>query len=409
MDRPFAKLLIVAALSFYSTSGVAQSLCFHRDDNRRMSYDVFQISFPPKFDVQAGDYAKESPVYPASDYATISMKSLRDMSAPSRSGLSFRKHYLLWANRCIHIAGTTPNEEACRNTMRTKGNGYPEMIRGDLKDQLRTAYSTYAKADACTLISASKVLGEPQAVLEAAAEADGLELVTAGASERERLKATARSVTSKAGESTNYLVDVCVVEPDVLASDTAGIVLDYEVWDSRTPAEAVSLMKRLRDLLHKHGKTFIVTTNPIPRPPNGISGESAREILDLADGFATTIASGASPGNPSTNARRRERQRSVVEDYRLQLGELTDHGKHPLSAKQKAKLIWNISLFDTQLDEARELHDEFKQQGYRGVMIFRNFVRQGGACSRTENQVTSCLTLGACDGKFGSLRSSAAP
>jgi hypothetical protein len=409
MDRPLAKLLIVAALSFYSTSGIAQSLCFQRDDNRRMSYDVFQISFPPKFSPQAGDYADDSPVYPASDYATISMKSLKEMSPASKSGFSFRKHYLLWANRCIHIEGTTPSEEACRNTVRTKGNGYPEMLRGDLKDQLRTAYSTYAKADACTLISASKVLGEPQAVLEAAAKADGLELVTAGASERERLKAVARSVTAKNGESTNYLVDVCVVESNVLASDTAGIVLDYEVWDSRTPVEAISLMTRLRDLVHKHGKTFIVTTNPIPRPPNGISGESARAILDLADGFATTIASGASPGNPSTYARQRDRQRSVVEDYRLQLAELTDRGKHPLSAKQRAKLIWNISLFDTQLDEARELHDEFKRQGYRGVMIFRNFVRQGGACSRTENQVTSCLTLGACDGKFGSTRSSAHP
>ena len=39
-------------------------------------------------------------------------------------------------------------------------------------------------------------------------------------------------------------------------------------------------------------------------------------------------------------------------------------------------------------------------------MIFRNCVRQGGACSRTENQVTSCLTLEACDGEFASMRSS---
>ena len=75
-------------------------------------------------------------------------------------------------------------------------------------------------------------------------------------------------------------------------------------------------------------------------------------------------------------------------------------GASPLTEEMKEKIIWQVSLFDTQLAEAKWLHDEIKKQKYRGISLFRNFVRQGGACSRPVNQLIACLGFGACDGEF---------
>ena len=112
-----------------------------------------------------------SPAYPASDYATTSLRALQE--AGGAEGSTFRKHYLLWANRCIYLKDITPSPEACRNTARTKGNGYPAMTLGALDTQLRAAYSTYERANACTFVSAMVLLGENREAIAAKARAAG--------------------------------------------------------------------------------------------------------------------------------------------------------------------------------------------------------------------------------------------
>jgi hypothetical protein len=394
----FALLLALGALS---SAAVADVDCFRWADNRKLQFDVFQVGAPPRDNEPTQAWEDfGSPVLPASDFVTKSVGALNAVRT-SEQGISFRKHYLLWANRCIFINGVTPTREDCRNVSRTKGNGYPSMALGaTLSDQLRAAFSTYAKANACTILNAMKVLGEDQATLAAKARAANIALMTRP--DHGELNRLAQSVQVGRGQPARYVVDICVVESQAIARDVAGILVDYEVFDGRTPAETLGFLRELKRVAAQHGKTLIVGTNPLPRPPNGIGETNIREILEVVDGFAVPITSGGSPGNTASEVPTRARRQSPVDDYRHQLAIIT--GNAPLEDRLRRKLLWNMSIYDLHPAEARELHETFRAQGYRGIMIFRNYVKTGGACSRPENQTIACLAFGDCDGRFGSDR-----
>jgi hypothetical protein len=381
--------------------------CFEKKDNQRLMYDVFQISAPPRYSAKADDFPSTSPYYPATDYATTSARTLRNQPVVGAGSAKFRAHYLLWANRCIFMKDVTPDTNACRNTTRIKGNGYPTMAVGrPLAEQLRTAYSTYTKANACTMIGAMYALGEGSGEIEKKARTAGVTIVT-NARDQAALASIARTVTAGAGRqatTAKYLVDTCVVEPETMGPNAAGIVLDYEVFDDRTPSEALAFLREMRELTRRHGKTLIVATNPLPREQNGIDVSNVRDILEIVDGLALPISSGATPGNSDIALTRQERKFSPIDSYKTQVGVLTDNGRALLGRSARGKVIWNVSLHDTKLAEARHIREEVLSQGYRGVMIFRNYVKQGGVCSRPANQVTACLAFGDCDGTFGSDR-----
>jgi hypothetical protein len=402
-----ARFALVAGLGFMFLAGAAraQGDCFARSDATKLKYDVFQISSSPKYLPAQKDFIERSPWYPATDYAMTSIPMINRQGETSASGLTFRRHYLLWANRCINFKGLTPDLDSCRNTTRVKGNGYPGLIGHGkpLAEQLRTAFSTYAKADACTLISAHALIDGDWTAMEAKAKAVGLTLVP-GDTDRTKLAAMARQVEAGNGTKTRFLVDICIPETQPMGSTGAGIVLDYEVFDGRRPESVTALFRDLAAITRSRGKTFIVVTNPLPREPNGIVASNVRDVIDVVDAFAPTITTGATPGNPDILLKEKPRTISPMDDYRRQIGVLTDSGRATLTKAQRAKIIWNISLFDTGLPEAKFFHDEIIAQGYRGLMIFRHFTKQGGSCSRAANQITSCLAFGACDGRFGGDR-----
>jgi hypothetical protein len=379
--------------------------CFERNDSQRLAFDVFQLSSPPPHSDNKRDYADRGPMYPATDFATAQNRHLRSRSPVSATGFKYRKHYFLWANRCLYLNGVTPDHNACRNPKLTKGNLYPGMpLVGPMNDQLRTVYSTYKKANDCTLLSVRGILGEKWEAISADALSAGL-VATPATADRGKLASMARVVpVGVPAEQMTLLVDVCVIDPEAASDDTAGIVLDYEVFDNRTPTEALAFFRELQALVRQHGKTLIVNTNPLPRDANGINATNAREILNIVDGFAPTITSGATLGNPDTRLTKHSRKLSPIDSYRLQLDVLTDNGRAPLSLAMRQKILWSISLFDLELPEAKQLHDEIVAQKYRGIMLWRNYVKQGGACSRGNNQVTACLALGECGGSFGATR-----
>jgi len=388
------------ALSALSSSVVAEVDCFRWSDNRKLQFDVFQIGAPPRH--TESTHAREdagSPVLPASDFVTKSVVMLNGAKSGEHE---FKKHYLLWANRCIFMNGYTPNTESCRNTTRTKGNGYPSMSLGrTLSDQLRAGFSTYAKANTCTILNAMKVLGESEGALIARAKAANVTLIAQGTAPSE-LNRLAQTVAAGNGKRARYLVDICVLENQPIARDVAGIVLDYEVFDGRTPTETLSFLRELQTIVKQHSKTLIVATNPLPRPPNGIDETNIHAILNLVNGFAVPISSGGSPGNSVSEVPSRPRRQSPVDDYKKQLAIIA--ASTPLDDSVKQKLLWNVSLYDLKLAEAKELQAIFKAQNYHGIMIFRNYVKPGGSCSRPENQTIACLAFGDCDGYFGRER-----
>lgn len=377
----------------------AQPDCFRLEDNKRTPFEVLQIAKPPRFVARQNDYLETSPYYPATTFATTTASALSQPLQRGASGVFFERSYFQWVNRCIQIPGETPSLTACRNQNRSKGNLYVGIPPGTLKTQVRPLFSTYAKANACTIAQINAVLGRPKNELGSAGRKAGI--VVLSNQEIAAIASHARTVTTADGESQTALVDVCVYDSDRLAPDVGAIVLDYEVWDYRTTSEVVAFLREIRTSVADAGRKLILYTNEIPRPANGLTSDSIRAVLAEVDSFAPTLWTGATKGNLDMGLRARHRSRSLWESYIDQLAVLTDNGARPLTANENAKIIWNISLFDINLDDARRLHEEFRHRKYRGIAIFRNYVKQGGSCSRPENQLTACLALGECGGDFG--------
>jgi len=377
----------------------AQSNCFTQADNKLLTLDVFQIYAPPEYSAGGREALVPAAGYPGTDYAT----SMNRLTAELPRGAPYRRYYMLWANRCAFVEGQTQSFEDCRNVSRTKGNGYPKMVGGPLSQQVRTIFTSYRKANLCTILSARKALGESLAVVTEEGRRHDLRVVEANAGLQPTALARKEMVGRPASPQT-VITDTCIVEEESVAPDVQGILLDYEVFDYRSPAEATAFLRDLHKAVASYGKKLIVNTNPLPRAPNGMTEESAREILGVVDGLIPTISSGASLGNPAIGLASKQRQSDPIENYHAQLKVLTRNGTSPLTASERSKVSWNISLFDTTLDEARFFNDETRKQGYRGVMLFRNFVKLGGACDLPSNQVIACLTMGSCDGHFGAGR-----
>jgi len=394
------------ALCSYGNAAADAQDCFSRSDNRRLKFDVFHISKPPVHNPGLKEEDQRSPYFPGTDYATSTPADpQRPAVSPNGAAPAMRRHYLLWANRCIFMPGITKNPEECRNTRSPKANSYPGII-GDarpLSEQVRAAFSTYAGANACTLIQAGAAIGKEWNQLKSWGTAAGIavEKSTAG---KEALNSHVRSVRLADGKTSTYLLDVCVVDQTLMSPDTQGIALDYEVFDNRTPREVVGFFSKLSGLLHEGHKTLVVTTNPLPRPPNGLDATNVVDVLNTVDGLATAISSGATAGNPNISSQPRARTMSPIDDYHRQLKVLTDNGRRQLTREQARKIVWTVSLYDTSLQEGKFLHDEIVARGYRGILLFRHYVKQGGACSRESNQLTACLAFGECTGRFGATR-----
>lgn len=399
----------LALLSVMVASGVAPGSsadatgeCFSREDNKRLSYEVFQVSAPPAYSVALGDYAPTNPAYPGSHFITAWMERLYGPSTAGGSRLHFRKSFLFWVNRCVYLPGITPDIGSCGNVNRNKGNGYFDIVKDASGRQVRPVFSNYAKANACTYLQLNRVLGDfSQALAHAATKAG---LVLWDGSNRTELPRLARDVKMSNGEVMPYFVDVCILEARALPSDADGVVLDYEVWDERTADNTLETVRQLSSLAHQKGKELQVSMSPIPRAPNGIDASNIRDIVIATDGVIIAISTGSTLGNESIRFAPRGRTLSHFESYRNQVAVLTDGGRIPLTQELKSKIAWNIGLYDIKLEEARQLHDEIKKQGYRGIMISRAFMKQGGACTRQENQITACLALGDCSGRFGAER-----
>ena len=397
-------LLALALCTGIQTPSSAQD-CFNRSDNRRLKFDILQISTPPIYEPKLREEEQQSPYYPGTDFASTSIGVLQRATPAMAGGQPTRQYFLLWANRCVFLPGITKSVEECRNTKSGKGNSYPGIIGEGrpLNEQLRAGFSSYDKADTCTLINAGSAIGKDWSQLTSWADAAGI-VLRKNLADKEALATHARTVRLADGTTSNYLLDVCVVDGRQLPSDTKGIALDYEVFDYRSPKEVVHFISRLSSLLREADKDLVLVTNPLPRKANGLDSTNIIEVLKQVSALVVAISTGATEGNPNISYRPRARTISPMDDYRRQLKVLTDDGKHELTREQAGKVFWSISLYDTALSEARALHEEILARKYRGIMIFRHYVKQGGACSRDVNQLTACLAFGECDGNYGLAR-----
>ena len=225
------------------------------------------------------------------------------------------------------------------------------MRTGPLEGQVRPLFTTYAKANACTVAQIAAVLGRPHDDIAASGRKAGIRVLANR--DTDAIAAQARRVTPADGRPQTALLDTCVLDSDRLANDVGAIVLDYEVWDDRTPGEVVTFMRELRAIVAHSGRKLVLNTNPLPRAPNGLIAGHVRAVLAEVDGFAPTLSSGATKGNADIGLSAKERTHSPWQSYVDQLAVLTGNGAHALTAAERAKIIWNVPLYDMSLDEAR--------------------------------------------------------
>ena len=396
MKMAFPLYLIFIVFSLLSLASPANGAenCFTRADSNSLKFEIFQQAPPPAYNDHKKDYPDSSPFYPVTSYASGNAESLGTLSGKSSSGFHFGKQYFLWGNRCIFMKGITPSAEDCRNVKIFKGNYYSNIIKHTDGKQLRPAFSSYERANRCTILQAERMLGQSRAELSKKSKG----LILWDNADQIPLASLAKSAVLSNGTKGNYLLDVCILESTPMASDAIGIFIDWEVQDFRTASEALAFFKELKGVVATKGKELNIFTNDLTTggPKNGLDSTNIRQIIDLVSGFAPVVWSGATAGKQEVNLKPFPRRWSFIEGWERQFNLITNSGNLPLSKEEKKKIILATSIFDMKLDEAKVLNGEVMKNQYRGFVFWRNFAKLGGDCKRPENRVVACLALGRC-------------
>lgn len=392
--------------------------CFIKEDLFLQEHVVSVFANP----ASRGFWPETSPYYPGNIFTGRPTSELPEFSSSAK----LESLHQLWANRC-HFVQTaqeaehqTASENDCKKMAFVSAGNESLGVRGR-----QVIFSTYKKANACTMIQARRLLrGDTDANLSLVAKRFGLEFLPRQEdmeqyweTKKEKITIASLKDSPLSGE---FLVDKCIA-PTNGRSPAGGISLDYEVSDDRPPALATSLLGSLGKLAHSQNKKVFVFTNPIAGESNsyGIDRNNFRRILSYVDMISINLATGAGKGvegNPQMGIPSRPDRPAVrthLESLESILAEIeyTKSGKRPFTQEEQKRIMWGVGLFYTDLNDAKLLYQKlFVDNKYGGVAIQRAFVPQGGVCDRTEqhinktvqvNQVIACLSFGVCDGNFG--------
>ena len=321
----------------------------------------------------------------------------------------------------------------------TNGNDNPFVPQND-PTYPRVMFSSYHKADVCTKLQLRRIssaIASDNATLAPIAKKASLKLYdlsdTTLSNPVDRRLAQTVKVN---GLTKSYFVDLCVLAPVGVSDDTKGIVIDWEVQDNRDPGDVTKFVESLSAIAHRNGRQLILMTNDlftsqgirngVRYSHNGLDATNIPRIVKSIDGFAPINWSGASLGAAS-GVPPSVRKTDFASDWCAQEKIMN------LSPAQKSKIILNVSLLDLQmnatsnsnspcgnlpktLNEPQWIHDRVVNQGYGGIIFWRNGVAQGGTCDSTffppnnlfppqaVNQSIACLVFRKCDGNYSSTR-----
>ncbi|MBL6749553.1 MAG: hypothetical protein ISP90_03490 [Nevskia sp.] len=345
--RPWGGALLAAC----GTLPAHAETCFDAASNRSLQFEVFQQAPPPASAQARYDY------YPLSAAASM---DLARINAAAASGIGM--YYFLWANRC------QPADRGGGCGWARKGNVVFPPLRGP-GGETRTYFSGHEQADACTLAQATRALGASEA--EAVAEAA-----------KSQVRAYANGPGVPALRRGERLVDVCPLPVQPLRSDAAGIVLDYEVADDRSPAHTLAFLRRFAALVHAHGRQAILFIDPWDAPSaphSGIDATNAASLYALFDRSALFLW-------------HRNRQNDVKASAAAQLSLLGFSRDAPAK-----RLLAVFELGQTSLADARAVREFILARSLAGVMFWRNGAGQGGSCATDVNRKIACVAFGRCD------------
>jgi hypothetical protein len=228
----------------------------------------------------------------------------------------------------------------------------------------RTAFSSLAKADACTLAQTASILQRPALAARIARSAK-ISLV----SEAQQADGP--------GQGPN---DTCVLAAGVLPKASKGILLDFEPQDGRSAAQTLALMKEFTGLVRSAGRSSMLLLDPFDAPTQiytGISASNANSIVTMFDLTAIMLWS-------------RSRQRSVQSSYEAQMAMIKSGG--PVDGR---RLLINFDLAGTSEADARFVRKAILDDKLAGVMFWRNWAKQGGGCETDVNRKIASIVFGA--------------
>jgi hypothetical protein len=342
-------LLSVAWLGV-STGASSQETCFNPQNSSALPFEVIVQAPPPK--------AANDPNWryrPASGASSMDTRALAESQDSS-----LKKYWFLWANRCH---GGEGGGGACG--WNPKGNVVHPKLVNSAGQEVRTYFTSFEKANDCTLIQAAWALSASDSEVAALAS-------------RSRLRVVARSEGPLNLARGERITDVCLLPEVRLPASTTGIVLDYEVQDRRTPQQSERFLLEFARLVRAKNKQAILYSNPLDAPTQRHTNLTADNLLRIAPAFdavGVTLWGG-------------NKQNSLRDSANAQLQMLRNI--------PPSHIMLVFELNKTSMDDARLVHDMVLKERYGGVMLWRNYAEVGGACGTPVNRKLSCLVFGRC-------------
>lgn len=348
-----------------SGAASAAGYCFGPRDGVGLPFSLFRYpSVPPRTRADA-DY----PYYPLTASASANILRLNSSRASN-----IQKYYVVWANHCNAFADNSCRRRGAMDLPSALSNPLPHPAVRDLATgaKLTSSFTSYAAADACTKAQVAFALGYDQARVQAIAGA-GLTLV----GDRSRLTGLARTAEGR-------LTDVCVMPPEAMSAQVAGIFLDYEAHDGRGPKTARDFLVELAGLAHAKGKRIILYTNPLDASGQALSGLGAGNLNELQAAFDSV----------TLLLFRRDAASDLRQSFAAQMA-LLRAGPRPVNPEH---LMVTFQLGATTLADAREVRALMLENHIPAVTLWQNRADLSGSCETPVNREIACLVNGRCAG-----------
>jgi hypothetical protein len=346
-DRRVGKAFLAAGCGVCLASPLHSAIsesgpgCFTAKDNRKLSFEVVQQAPPPRLGQNRYDF------YPLTAAASMQLGTL------SGAEPDYARYYFQWGNRSNAPLRNPRGKLLVRKLNLQSGAGLPR--------RQRTGFSSIARANGCTLAQTANVLGLPREA-KAYAQAVGVALTFEPPTD------------APVGPQ-----DVCVLAKGRLPKDGAGVLLDYETHDGRTPQQTTAFLRDYSALVHKAGRKAILLINPFDAPTqryNGITAENAHAIVAMFD--RTTIFLWS-----------RNNQGDIAASYKTQKAMIEQGGRF-----DGARILIDFELAGTSLDDAKLVRSLIETDKLAGVLFWRNGALQGGSCATSVNQKISLIAFG---------------
>lgn len=316
---------------------VSVPVCFTARQNQHLPFAVIQQAPPPR--AGEADYR----YYPQTAVATMQMDTL------SRAPAGTDAYFFHWANRSNANVVRKPNLQPSSSGLRRQ----------------RTAFTSVARADACTMAQLASLLGTPDEAKPEAAKS-GMTLVLQSSQPDD----AARN-RSAVGPS-----DACVLPDAALPSSVRGVLLDFEVADGRSPDEALALLTRYAARVHRAGLRAILLIDPFDAPSQRLTGIGQSNAGAIVRAFDTTTLMLWSKNAAHDLAASYRAQRAIVGDVDPQ------------------RLVIDFDLAGTSEADAAFVHTAIERDRLGGVLFWRNRASQGGNCSDPVNRKIALIVFG---------------